>query len=102
MRDWLKTNPATLFLAQGELVSFVIRRGECRISCVAGRLWLTSTGLREDFALSPGEEVTLTGRGRVVVEALRTATVRLEIRAASRDDARDTLPLDGVPARLYS
>jgi hypothetical protein len=84
MRSWLQLNPSTLVLARGELASLRLRGRTCRVSCVAGRLWVTTTGRREDFVLAPGEEVRLGGRGSVVVEALRTATVRLEVCRESR------------------
>jgi hypothetical protein len=50
--------------------------------------------------LAPGEEVIFTGRGRVVVEALRTATVRLQIRTTARAKARALFPLERSPVGL--
>ena len=82
MRNWLEMNPSTLVLARGELATLRLRGRACRISCVTGRLWVTASGRREDSVLAPGGAVTFTGRGRIVVEALRTATVRLEIHTA--------------------
>ena len=102
MRNWLEMNPPTLVLARGELASLRLKGGACRISCVAGRLWVTASGRREDSVLAPGEEVTFTGRGRVVIEALRTATVRLEIRTAARARARALFPLGPLPAGLFT
>jgi hypothetical protein len=55
---------------------------------MTGRLWVTASGCQEDSVLAPGEEVTFTGRGRIVVEALRTAAMRLEIHTAARVKAR--------------
>jgi hypothetical protein len=78
MRNWLVKNASTMVLARGELATLPLSGRACRVSCVAGRLWVTANGRREDFVLTPGENVTSTGRGRIVVEALRTATVRLE------------------------
>ncbi len=73
----------------------------CRISCVAGRLWVTATGHRDDFVLAPGQEVRFAGGGEIVVEALRTATVRLEIDGAARMKARALFPLGQSPAELF-
>jgi hypothetical protein len=101
MRNWLEMNPSTLVLARGELTSLRLEGRACRISCVAGRLWVTASGRREDSVLAPGEELILRGRGRVVVEALRTATVRLERHAAARGAARATIPLGRLPAGLF-
>ena len=84
MRNWLEMNPSTFVLARGALTSLRLGGRACRISCVAGRLWVTASGRPEDLVLAPGEKVTLTGHGRIVVEALRTATVRLETRAPGR------------------
>ena len=64
MRSLIAMNPSTLVLARGELASFRLRGRACRISCVAGRLWVTRSGSREDFVLAPGEAVILDGRGR--------------------------------------
>jgi hypothetical protein len=68
---------------------------------MTGRLWVTASGRREDSVLAPGEEVTFTGRGRIVVEALWTATVRLEIHASARVKARVLFPLGRLPAGLF-
>ena len=94
MRNSPKMNPRTLVLARGELVSLRPGTG-CRISCVAGRLWVTASGHREDSVLAPGEAATFPGRGRIVVEALRTATVRLEIRGAAHVKVGAPFPLAG-------
>ncbi len=101
MRNWLEMNPSTLVLARGELASLRLRGRSCSISCVTGRLWVTASGRREDSMLAPGEQVTFTGRGRIVVEALRTATVRLEIHTAARVKARALFPLGRLPAGLF-
>jgi hypothetical protein len=84
MGNWLPMNPATLVLARGELASLLLRGRECHISCLAGRLWVTASGRPEDSVLAPGEQVGFRGRGRIVVEALRTATARIEIEPAAR------------------
>jgi hypothetical protein len=55
---------------------------------MTGRLWVTASWRREDFVLVPGEAMTFTGPDRIVVEALRTATVCLEIHTAARVKAR--------------
>jgi hypothetical protein len=99
MRNWLEMNPSTIVLARGELTS--LRGRACGISCVAGRLWVTARGRREDSTFASGEEVTFTGRGRIVVDALRTATVRLEIHTAARVKACALFPLGRLPAGLF-
>ena len=101
MSNWLEMNPSTFVLARGALASLRPRSRACRISCVTGRLWVTASGRREDAVLAPGEHVTFAGRGRIVVEALRTATVRLEIHTAARVKARDQIPLERLPAGLF-
>lgn len=99
MRKWLAMKPSTLVLARGELAS--LRGSACRISCVTGRLWVTASGRREDSVLAPGEGVTFTGRGRIMVEVPRTATVRLEIHTAARAKALAMFPLRRLPAGLF-
>jgi len=89
MSNWHKMNPSTFVLARGELTSLRLRGRPCRISCRAGRLWVTASGRQEDSVLAPGEQVTFAGRGRIVVEALRTATVRLEIYASARTEVEE-------------
>jgi len=89
MSNWLEMNPSTFVLTRGEPTSLRLRGRACRISCVTGRLWVTASGRREDSVLAPGENVTFTGRGRIVVEALRTATVRLEVHKAARAEVEE-------------
>ncbi len=101
MSNRLEKNPSTLVLARGELVSLRLKGRACRISCVAGRLWVTASGRPEDSVLAPGEEAAFTGKGRIVVEALQTATVRLEIRKAARVKAQALFPLERLPAGLF-
>jgi hypothetical protein len=101
MRNWLEMNPSTLVLAKGEIAPLRITGRACRITCVTGRLWVTASGHREDAVLTPGEEAKFTGRGRIVIEALRTATVRLEVRAAAQAGARTAVPFGRLPARLF-
>ncbi len=93
MRNWLGMNPSTLALARGEIASLRPRGKVCRVSCAAGRLWVTASGRGEDSVLAPGDAVTFTGRGRIVIEALRTATVRFEVHAAARQKAGGSYPV---------
>jgi hypothetical protein len=98
MSNWMERHPPRFVLARGEVVSLRLVGGPCRVSCIAGRLWVTASGDREDTMLAPGEEAVFTGRGRIVVEALRTATVRLETRPAERGHLPAPLTLEGAPA----
>jgi hypothetical protein len=100
MRNWLEMNPSTLVLARGELTLLRLRGRAGSISCVTGRLWVTASGRQEDSVLAPGEKVTFTGRGRIVVEALRTATARLEIHTVAPMKARAPFPPERLPAVL--
>jgi len=99
--DWLAMNPSTVVLARGELVSMRLKGWTWHISCVAGRLWVTGSGRREDFVLTPGEKLTFEGRGKVVVEALRTATVRVETRMPAHRDASTPFPLWRLSTSLF-
>jgi hypothetical protein len=92
MRNPVEMNRSTIVLARGELAALPLSGGACRVSCVAGRLWVTASGRGEDQVLLPGQWTTFAGRGKIVVEALRTATVRLEMNAAERGSARALPP----------
>ena len=76
--------PASLILARGEVVRIRVRRGNLRVTCRTGRLWATSDLDANDTLLAPEDFVTYESRGTVVVEALRTATLRLEYGEAVR------------------
>ena len=99
MRNWLEINPSTIVLAKGELAPLRTRGRACRVTCVSGRLWVTASGRAEDTVLSPGQTAVFTGKSRIVIEALRTATVRLEVRAAARP--RISPPRPEGPRKLY-
>ena len=43
------------------------------LSCDTGVLWVTQTGDRKDYILLPGDAMVITGRGTVLVQALRDA-----------------------------
>lgn len=88
MPNRLVMNPLTLVLARGELAVLRLGGRKCRISCLAGRAWVTVSNSHEDWLLAPGNEASFAGRGTIVVEALRTATVRLEIDATARENVR--------------
>jgi hypothetical protein len=101
MRNWLEINPSTVVLTKGELAPLRIKGGACRVTCVTGRLWVTASGRAEDTVLTPGQAATFAGKGRIVIEALRTATVRLEMRAPSVANVGAPVPFGRLPARLF-
>jgi len=41
--------------------------------CDTGVLWVTQAGDRQDYVLLPGQKMTVSKRGKVVVEAMRDA-----------------------------
>ncbi len=41
--------------------------------CDTGVLWVTQAGDRQDYVLMPGQKMTVTKRGKVLVEAMRDA-----------------------------
>ena len=94
------SNPSTLVLARGELTSIQHKGGRCQISCDAGRLWVTVSGNWEDFVLAPGEELTFEERSKIVVEALRAATVRIQTLTIVRQAARSLFPFWRLSAGL--
>ena len=73
-----------VILARGEVMKLKVRRGHLRVTCRAGRLWATGNRDGIDSLLGPEDSVSYEGRGTVVIQALRTATVRLESRESGR------------------
>jgi hypothetical protein len=69
---------ATFVLQRDEVISIRARRRPYRVACVAGRLWTTIDGGSTDSVLTAGEWVEYHRRGRIVIQALRTAAVRIE------------------------
>ena len=53
-----------------------IKPGSC-LSCDTGVLWVTQTGDLADYILLPGDTVTITRRGKVLVEAMRDAAFHI-------------------------
>lgn len=43
---------------------------DLKVVNVDGSAWITLEGDRNDYVIGPGEELRLTGEGRVVIEAL--------------------------------
>ena len=41
--------------------------------CYTGILWVTQSGDRQDYVLLPGQQMIVTKRGKVLVEAMRDA-----------------------------
>lgn len=52
-------------------------RGLVEVRCERGSLWVTLDGALADVVLEAGDAAVFDGRGRLVVEALADATVRL-------------------------
>ena len=75
---------ATFVMERGEVLSIRVGRRPYRVSCIAGRLWATMDGSTVDAMLVAGDSLAYRGRGKVVVQALRTATVRIEYPIAAR------------------
>jgi hypothetical protein len=75
---------ATLVMQRGEVLSIRVGRRPYRIACVAGRLWATMDGSSVDSVLVAGQSLDYRGRGKVVVQALRTTTIRIECPSTAR------------------
>jgi len=84
----------TLILARGEVLTVNARRGSLRITCVTGRVWATGSRSTEDLVLLPGDATLRVGKEKLVLEALRTAVVRLEY----PQEARASLGVAARPA----
>jgi hypothetical protein len=75
--------PTSVILARGEVLTIHVQRGGLCITCRTGRAWATSNRSREDTLLTLNESVSYDTRGTVVVQALRTTTLRLDWQAES-------------------
>jgi hypothetical protein len=56
----------TAVLCQGEL-HVVDAAQHCRISCMAGAVWVTSSSRTSDYILKAGECVLLQGRSKIII-----------------------------------
>jgi hypothetical protein len=73
-----ESRPATLILSRGEVLRLRAWRGNLVVRCRTGTLWATTDRSKLDTVLSTGESVSYRDGGTVVIEALRTSTLRLE------------------------
>ena len=89
-----------LVLGKGELSAFVMDGKARRISCVSGRLWVTVPGKPDDVLLAAGEELTVKGRGKVVIEALRASMARVRALRAVSEKPRNPEAL-GIASRAF-
>jgi hypothetical protein len=69
-------------LNSGELYPFNGNSRGTQILCQKGRLWVTQEGDLEDYILLAGDSFQVTQRGKVLIESLCEA--RLKITPASR------------------
>ena len=69
--------PMVLSLEEGEFLRFEEPRG-VRVSCQAGRLWVTETARGQDVWLEPGQHARFDAEGLTLVEAVRPTTLRIE------------------------
>ncbi|HUI70845.1 MAG TPA: DUF2917 domain-containing protein [Spirochaetia bacterium] len=78
------SNTMTFALAKGQLVSFPIKKAPLTIACVSGRLWATIDGSALDYIVGQGENISLTRRGTVVVQALYPASFHVATAASAQ------------------
>ncbi len=67
-----------LVLEKEEVLSLRLSGRPFRLACITGRLWATVDGSAQDHLLFPGQAREFRGRGKAVIQALRTATARIE------------------------
>ncbi len=78
MAPFYRMNPSTMVIEPHRPVSINPRGLMCRVWCITGRLWVTAGGSAEDWLLAAGDQACFCGGGMVVIEALRTSTIRVE------------------------
>jgi hypothetical protein len=90
LKHGVQPGAATLVLCQGEVLGIVLGRGRVPVTCRTGRIWATVARDPADRVLEPGETVTVRGPGKLVLQALRTSTVRVV--ALAEGTARAVMP----------
>ena len=70
-------DPPVAVLARGRLLALDHARA-ARLTVVSGRILLTEAGVSADRLLLPGQIYRVAGRGRVLLEAIDEARVRVE------------------------
>ena len=65
-------------LRDGGLWSAARPRTPLRIRCTAGTVWITQSGRPGDTLLHAGDTLMADGHGKLVIQALGDATVRVE------------------------
>jgi len=67
-------------LAANQFVTFHRVRTDRDLACIAGLLWITFDGDRNDYILREGERLPSENRKRAVIYALRDSTFRFKAR----------------------
>ena len=52
-------------------------QGEVTVRCVDGTVWVTVAGDSRDYILAPGKELTISRKGKIVIMAEKSSSVRL-------------------------
>ena len=91
----LSGDPLQADLARGQFLKLVGAEGS-RIVCLAGRLWVTEEGEREEFLLSSGCSLTLRHRGVAILSALRPSRVAIHAVNPARNAATPNAALGRV------
>jgi len=76
--DGHRRHPATILLSRREVLRVKAPRGGFRVACLTGRVWVTTDRGAADTVLVPGQSAEYGSRECVVIEALRTAAVRVQ------------------------
>ena len=79
----LSGDPLQAELARGQFLKLVGAEGS-EIVCLAGRLWVTEEGEREDFLLNAGCRLTIRHRGIAILSALRPSRVAIHAVSPAR------------------
>ena len=67
-----------MLLSKGEVLNLEKSARKGLIVCTRGACWLTCTGQPGDHLLRAGDSLAISGRGRLVLNALRDCRVRVE------------------------
>lgn len=64
-------------LPRGAVLSVRLNEQDCSIRCREGRLWITMTGDDRDHCLRGGSEYRVSGKGKIVVQAVSSSSVEV-------------------------
>lgn len=70
-------NKEKLHLEKNDFIRIKKLRPGMELTCEKGTLWVTQSGDYRDYLLTPGQNMKMKKRGRVLIEALRDVEFKI-------------------------